>query len=83
MLECARYRRLRRKPFWAPLFTGDKRRDMKTFMTQPDQFKLCHFIAAVLKRQSELSLNRRANPLLDLYDSSDDEGTDDYDTTFS
>lgn len=77
MLECARYRRLRRKHFWAPLFTGEKRQSMKAFMTQPDQFKLCHFITAVLKRQSELSQHRRANPRLDLYDSSDEEGTDD------
>ena len=73
MLECPRYRRIRTKPIWQPLFGEGRHANMHLFMTQPDQFKLCHFVCAVLRRRQQLLDQIHDTPHVDFYDSSEDE----------
>ena len=73
----ARYAKLRRHTLWQPLFQEGQQNDMHAFMTQSNQFKLCHFVGAVLRRRQQLLDHLRENPRLDFYDSSDEDDTDD------
>jgi exonuclease III len=53
IFECEKYECLRRDPKWASLFNAHNGLDMKMFMNQDDQVRLCSFIHYLLRFRSQ------------------------------